>query len=196
MLAVAMTSAMPASAADPRYPDWPCAQIKVPEISLAAVWSGPSIEGIGNAWQKDPKVSELVTQLAARRTPLEEAEKQVTAFITGDPRERQEKAKLLFAGLFNTLNRERGEVMNGIERYFRKQKEFAAKIRDDTQKMRDLQDAPSPDQAKVDEMGGQLEWETRIFDERRHTISYVCEVPVLIERRLFALGRTIQQALE
>ncbi len=25
-------------AADPRYPDWPCAQAKVPEVSLAAVW--------------------------------------------------------------------------------------------------------------------------------------------------------------
>ena len=35
-------------AADPRYPDWPCAQAKVPEISLAAVWDGPSLE-IGRA---------------------------------------------------------------------------------------------------------------------------------------------------
>ena len=26
-----------ARAADPRYPDWPCTQAKVPEISLAAV---------------------------------------------------------------------------------------------------------------------------------------------------------------
>ena len=30
-----------AFAADPRYPDWPCQQAKVPEISLAAVWAGP-----------------------------------------------------------------------------------------------------------------------------------------------------------
>src|SRR6516164_3977863 len=27
--------------ADPRFPDWPCNQIKVPEISVAAVWAGP-----------------------------------------------------------------------------------------------------------------------------------------------------------
>jgi hypothetical protein len=26
-------------AADPRYPDWPCTQAKVPEVSLAAVWA-------------------------------------------------------------------------------------------------------------------------------------------------------------
>ena len=32
--------------------------------------------------------------------------------------------------------------------------------------------------------------------DRRRTIGYVCEVPALIERRVFALGRTIQEALE
>ncbi len=37
-LAVASTAAR---AADPRYPDWPCTQAKVPDISLAAVWAGP-----------------------------------------------------------------------------------------------------------------------------------------------------------
>jgi hypothetical protein len=35
-------------AADPRFPDWPCNQIKVPEISVAAVWAGPSIDDVGN----------------------------------------------------------------------------------------------------------------------------------------------------
>jgi len=29
-------------AADPRFPDWPCNQIKVPDISIAAVWAGPT----------------------------------------------------------------------------------------------------------------------------------------------------------
>ena len=33
-LAVASTAAC---AADPRYPNWPCTQAKVPDISLAAV---------------------------------------------------------------------------------------------------------------------------------------------------------------
>jgi hypothetical protein len=35
-------------AADSRFPDWPCNQIKVPEISVAAVWAGPSIDDVGN----------------------------------------------------------------------------------------------------------------------------------------------------
>src|SRR5262249_39398973 len=39
-------------AADPRFPDWPCSQIKVPEISIAAVWAGPSIDDVGNVWEE------------------------------------------------------------------------------------------------------------------------------------------------
>ena len=47
-------------AADPRFPDWPCNQIKVPEISLAAVWAGPSIDDVGNAWEEDATIRDLV----------------------------------------------------------------------------------------------------------------------------------------
>jgi hypothetical protein len=59
-----------------------------------------------------------------------------------------------------------------------------------------LQDATDRDQGKVDELASRIEWDTRIFEERRKTIGYACEVPVLLEQRLFALARTIQQALE
>ena len=41
-----------------------------------------------------------------------------------------------------------------------------------------------------------IDWDTRIFEERRKTISYACEVPVLIEQRLFALARAIQHSME
>ena len=185
-----------ALAADPRFPDWPCNQIKVPEISVAAVWAGPYIDDAGNAWQEDPTIRDLVTRLAARRTPLDEAEKAISDFINGSAAERQQKAKLIFAGLFKSLNQERSEVMNGIERFSRQQKQFADRIRSETLQLRDLQDAANHDQSKADEVANRIEWDTRIFEERRKTISYVCEVPVLIEQRLFALAREIQQSIE
>jgi hypothetical protein len=191
-----VATASPSVAADPRNPDWPCVQIKVPELSAAAVWAGPAIDDVGNAWEKDPKVKDLVERIAARRTPVEEAEKAIAGFLDGPPAERQQKAKLVFAGLFDTLNRQRGEVIGGIERFTRHQRDFAARIRAETERMRDMQDAPSPDQAKLTELGGQIEWDTRIFEERRTTIRYVCEVPTVIEQRLFTLARAIQQALE
>jgi hypothetical protein len=183
-------------AADPRYPDWPCAQAKVPEISLAAVWDGPALDDATAKWKDDAKVGALVPRLAARRTPLDDAEKAITEFLSNSALKKNETGKLLFAGLFDTLNAQRSSVMNGLERVTRKQREAAEKIRDDTLALQALQDAPAPDQARVEELGNQLVWETRIFEDRRRVIKFVCEVPTAIDQRLFALGRVIQQEME
>jgi hypothetical protein len=185
----------PSYAADPRYPDWPCVQAKVPEISLAAVWNGPALDDAAAKWKDDTRISALVPRLAARRTPLDEAEKAITEFLSGSPA-KNEAGKLLFAGLFDTLNAQRSSVMNGLERVTRKQREAAEKIRDDTLALQALQDATPPDQAKVEELGNQLVWQTRIFEDRRRVIKFVCEVPTAIDQRLFALGRAIQQQIE
>ena len=183
-------------AADPRYPDWPCSQAKVPDVSLAAVWAGPPLDDVANKWKDDAKVSALVPRLAARRTPLDEAQKAITEFLEGSAAQKIEMGKLLFAGLFDTLNAQRASVMSGLERVTRKQREAADKIRADTLALQALQDASPPDQPKIDELGNQLVWETRIFEDRRRVIKFVCEVPTAIDQRLFALGRVIQQEME
>jgi hypothetical protein len=183
-------------AADPRYPDWPCAQAKVPEISLAAVWAGPPLDDAQNTWKDDAKVGALVPKLAARRTPLDEAEKAIKESLAGSVADKTVTGKLLFAGLFDTLNAQRSSVMSGLERVTRKQREEADRIRTDTLALQALQDASPPDQPKIDELGNQLVWETRIFEDRRRVIKFVCEVPTAIDQRLFALGRVIQQEME
>jgi len=185
-----------ANAADPRYPDWPCAQAKVPELSVAAVWEGPAIDAVGESWKSDAKVRDLVARLAARRTPIEDAQKAAADFIAASGGEKAEKAKLLFAGLFESLNQQRTEVMDGIERITRKEKELADKIRTDRAALSELQDSANPDQHQIDDVANRLQWGTRIYEDRRKTIRYVCEVPTVIERRLFALGRAIAQAAE
>ena len=181
--------------ADPRYPDWPCAQPKVAELSAAAMWNGPSIADVGNSWQDDAKVKDLVEQIAARRTPLDVAQKAITEFIVGTPAEKQQKAKEVFAGLFDTLSSERRDVMDGLERTSRKELDLAAKIKTDVGDLRALQDKADSDQTEVKNLGSEIEWSTRIFEDRRKTIRYVCEVPATIEQRMFALARTIQQTL-
>ena len=195
-LVMAVGLASSARAADPRNPDWPCVQVKVPELSVAAMWAGPPIDDVGRTWEDDAKVKDLVARLAARRLPLEEAQRVATDFLAGSGDAKQARGKLLFAGLFATLDRLRSEVINGIERYTRRQREFAEQVRGKTLKLREMQDAPNADQKQVEELAEQVEWDTRIFEERRRTINYVCEVPVLIEQRLFALSRTIQEAME
>jgi hypothetical protein len=199
VLLAAAGSSEPSRAADPRYPDWPCAQAKVPEISLTAVWAGPPLDDAANKWKDDATVSALVPRLAARRTPLDQAQKAITEFLASSSADKAERGKLLFAGLFDALNAQRSSVMSGLERVTRKQREAADKIRSDTlalQALQALQDAPAKDQAKIYEFGNQLIWETRIFEDRRRVIKFVCEVPTAIDQRLFALGRVIQQEME
>jgi hypothetical protein len=191
-----IASSVAANAADPRYPDWPCVQAKVPELSVAAVWDGPPIDKVGDSWKDDPKLRDLVARLAARRTSLEDAQKAAGDFVSAAGGEKTEKAKLLFAGLFAELNQQRVEVMDGIDRIAQKEKELAETVRSDRAALSELQDSKDPDQTKVDELSNRLQWGTRIFEERRKTIRYVCEVPTVIERRLFALSRAIAQAAE
>ena len=102
---------------------------------------------------------------------------------------------MLFAALYSRLNAQRDEVMNGIERFSRKQKAMAVNIREETQKLREMQDKSAGDQAQTDDIATRLAWQTRIFEDRRRSTSYVCDVPVLIEKRLFDLGSAIQGAL-
>lgn len=183
-------------AADPRYPDWPCAQAKVPEVSLAAVWNGPPLDDATSKWKDNAEVSALVPRLAARRTPLDQAEKAIVQFLSASAGDKTERGKLLFAGLFEKLNAERSAVMNGLERITRKQREAVDKVRSDTVALQALQDATAKDQAKIDELSNQLVWETRIFEDRRRVIKFVCDVPTAIDQRLFGLGRVIQQEME
>ena len=196
IVATLVALAVPASAMDARHPDWPCPQIVVPKLSVAAFWTGPSIDDVGDAWMKDQTVHDLVLRLAGRRVPLAEAEKGAAEFIVGTEAERQQKAKLLFAGLFTTLSRERDDVMAGIERFSQRQQQLREKISADLTDLRAQQDALSQDTATADKLAEQIAWDTRIFDERRNTIGYVCEVPSTIERRLFALARAIQQKMD
>ncbi|TWB02215.1 hypothetical protein [Bradyrhizobium stylosanthis] len=185
-----------ARAADPRYPDWPCTQAKVPEISLAAVWAGPALGDAETKWKDDAKVSALVSKLAARKTPLDEAEKSVKEFLAGSASDKAANAKLLFAGLFETLNAQRAQVMIGLERVSRKQRDAADKIRDETLALQALQGATPRDEAKVEALSNELIWKTRIFEDRHKVVRFVCEVPTSIDQRLFALGRVIQQEME
>ncbi|HZD92072.1 MAG TPA: hypothetical protein VE224_18395, partial [Pseudolabrys sp.] len=155
-MALALAAPLAAHAADSRYPDWPCQQVKVPKLSPAAFWTGPSIGKIGDAWQKDPQVEDLARRLAARKIPLQEAQKTAADFIKGAAADKKQKAALLFAGLFSVLDAERDQVMDGIERFSHRQQQLRDQLRDDLTKLRAAQDAPHPDAAEIDKLGTQV----------------------------------------
>jgi len=188
--------------------DWPCQQILVRNISIPAVWTGPSIEGVD--WQSDSKLVDLIDKVAARRLPLEEAQTEITEFAKTLGPDKQTKLTALFAGLYHKLNNERTQVIDGLDRFGHKQKELGDKLREETAALHEAQDkaggAPLPD---IKDKSGpavppgpeatileKLQWDLRIFQDRHKSVSFVCESPVLIEQRLFALARTIQENLE
>lgn len=190
VVALAASLAGPAAAQQATDPDWPCIQRKVPELSVAGVWSGAEIDPATAQWQQDAGVAELVAQLASRRVSVEEATAALKAFAEGlQLEEKAKKLPLVFAGIFVLLDRERGEVMDGIERFARAQKAMAEKIRADQSRLSDLNSSGDPQAATLTT---DLQTSVRIFNDRSHSLTYVCEVPTLIEQRLFQLSRAIQ----
>ena len=174
-------------------PDWPCRSIKVPEITLPAVWSGPPIDGVKSSdWRDDPVIGALVERLALRRTPMDQAEAAIRDYAAQAGAAKQEKLVVLFAGLFESLAHERAQVIAGLDRFGRRQKELADAIRAETAEMRAAQDQSDTNPDKLQELVGRLAWDMRIFEDKRKSVAYVCETPVLIEQRLFALGRVIE----
>ena len=198
--AVSCEESFSAPPANKSNPDWPCQQILVARLSPAAVWSGPAIQGLDKT--ADPQIDELATKLAQRRLPIEDAKTQIEAFAKAAGAERKQKLTLLFALLFDKLDRERGQVIEGLERFGHRQKEMADKIRGETEKLHEAQDkSMSPEAANdpnspVSAAAKQLEWDMRIFQDRHQSLSYACEVPVLVEQRLFALAREIQAHMD
>lgn len=176
--------------------DWPCKQVRVPNIAIAGLWTGPSIEGLGAAWRDDAEIADLVLRIAARRTPIETAEKLIADFARGSGQKRKERLTLLFAGVFAKLDGERAEVVAGLDRYGRKQKDMAESVRQTTQKLRDAQSAAPNDPEKLREMTEALNWDLRLYEERSRAVKYVCETPALIEQRLGALARAVLAAME
>jgi hypothetical protein len=197
-VAMPLTGALgsiPTGLAQPRTgnsnPDWPCRQILVRRLSAAAMWSGPSIEGV--SLRSDQAVAELVAKIAGRRTPLEDAGRAIDDFARSQGAEKQKKLLAVFAGLFETLDEERSQVIQGLLRFGAKQKELADKIRAENALPRKTPDAPGQEKETVAQ---DLQWDLRVFDERRQALTYVCESPTLIEQRLFALAKIIQRNLE
>jgi hypothetical protein len=193
LLAPMLAAAQPQGKRDP---NWPCQQIKVSDVSLASVWSGPAVDPTDAGWKNNAAVADLVEKLAPRRQPIEQAQTELHDFAQHAGPDKQRQLLQVLVGLFNVLDQERGSVITGLDRFGGRQKELAAEIRADNEKLRGLQNDPAADPKVVQEMTQKVTWEVEVFQDRRQAISYACDVPGKIEQRLFALARQIQQEID
>jgi hypothetical protein len=111
--------------------------------------------------------------------------------------EDQRKARLmaLVRGLFDHMNSERSQVISGIARYAHRQRDMAARLRQEASEVDALRSKPDADPSQLALRNDRLLLQTRIFQERVQSLTFVCEVPTLIEQRLYALAKTISQTL-
>ena len=185
-------------AADPANPDWPCVQRKVPTLTSVQMWDGPAVDDL-TQWHDNEEMRKLIAVLASRRVPLEEAAAAIARFADAQPADKRDRAlELLFAGLLNTVNNDRAVVMSGIERFQQRQKARAAEIERQGAMLRQLKDRAESDEKARSELPAAQErydWDVRVFTERQQSLPLACEVPVLIEQRLFELGREIRSRM-
>lgn len=188
-------AAGPARAAP--HGDWPCIQPRVPELSLGAFWSGPPLDEAMKTWREKPDVAALVTDVVSRRLPVEEAEKRITAFAAAH-KEDKGALTLAFAGAFAELNGLRTRIVKGIERFTRNQRQLAESINKDRAELSTLgaaKEKTEPQRARIQELQTKIQWATRLHHERESTLRYVCETPVILEQRVFAIARAVQNEM-
>lgn len=185
-----------ANAAPPANPDWPCVQRKVDDIPASQIWDGPPLEEAMKVWQDDDKTAALVKKLVSRRDSIEKAVADAEAYADSLPeKERNAKLVSLFAGIYETMSTERRTIISGIEKYNKRQKERASVIEEKGKKIAELESDAGSDEAKlatVAKLQEDYDWETRIFKERNDNIPIACEIPVLIDQRLFELAKAVR----
>jgi hypothetical protein len=191
---LSLVVAAPAFAAGPPDPDWPCIQRRQPQLSVAQVWGGPVPDAATLALAETPEIQSVAEVIALRRTPMADAEAAIAAFAgSHDP----QALVALFAASFDHVNRARSRVMAGITRYAHKQEALEARIEELRHEFAGLEAAEEKDKDfdRMDALEGELDWSTRIFQDRQQSLTYVCETPVILEQRAFALGRAVEALL-
>ncbi len=185
-----LSSMVPARAAGGGSDDWPCIQRLVPQISAAQVWSGPIPEPA--MWDGDGEVARLGALIAARRTSMEEAKASIDQFAEGLGEARERRLTALFGRTLQVINRDRASLIAGIKRFSRKQAALTARVRE----TRAALQADGLSEEKRKDLTETLTWDQRIFEDREKSQIYLCEQPVLLEQRAFALGRAIGALLK
>jgi hypothetical protein len=177
----------------PADPDWPCVQRLLPEIAGGMIWPGPPLDQV-EIPKGDRALKALAEELAARRVPLEEAAAKIETFaerLQGE--EKPARLAALFKSTLEIINRDRASIINGVKRFSRGQRTLAEKIKASN---REIEAMNGGDVLARDAAIAERDWDIRIFEDRRQSLTYLCEQPVLLEQRAFALARSIAAHLE
>ena len=194
--AVAVLTCAPALAQQQvANPDWPCVQHKQDVLTAPQMWDGPAIAPEGKR-SDDEGVRKLVPLIVSRRNEMADVEKAIKEFAEATPTEtRDARLSSLFEMSLAEINLQRRSIIDGIERFQRRQVARAKKLEDEGIALAELQKKAGADasgSAAVADAQQRYDWDARVFQERQQNIPIACEIPVLIEQRAFALAQAIR----
>jgi len=135
--------------------------------------------------------------VAPRRMPQDQAVAAVHRFSAGYSQDRATVLTAVFAGLFDTLSDERRQIIRGIKQFNNRQDSLSQRIQEGWKAL-DALDPNSADPKIIDQRIGlqqTIDWDSRVFDDREHLLPVICQQPSVIEQRLYALSRAIQEDL-
>ncbi|MCX7630948.1 MAG: hypothetical protein N2038_11945, partial [Geminicoccaceae bacterium] len=147
---------------------------------------------LGGHWAADPLIAPLVPRLASTAVPVERALAEIDALAERLPEnERASRLALLVAGLHEVLDAERKKTIEGLYKFGRAQRKLAQEIRERNDRLLQLR-ARAEASEEARELEETLQWDLKIFQDRRSTVNTICAQPDFIEKRLFALAKHIE----
>ena len=179
--------------------NWPCVQRKVEHLSWGQMWTGPALPEDAS-WRQDEELAQLVPLLTARAIALEDMAGPIAEIAATPDESRDQRLTRLFAGAFAEIDSERYKIIGGISGFAEKQRGLSDQIDAKRAEILVLQAKAeetdsNDDWDALEAMEDQVFWDTRIYQDRQRSITYICESPVLLEKRAFAVAQLIMSEL-
>ncbi len=200
------------SLASAQYPgaeplDWPCEQRLIPALAWGALWDGPSPEALKKQWWEDEEVGAVVRFATARKTPRDVAIARVRSFAEDvasgqqsagrslTQEEIEQRLTLLFAGLFERIDRERNRVIAVIRGAARAQVARLDRISRMIDRLEVLSASETASNDAIERLQEALYWERQTFRMRQQALPAFCEKPYLLEESLSRMVRDIRSQM-
>ncbi|MGR3496125.1 hypothetical protein [Citreimonas sp.] len=184
-----------AGAADFSDPTWPCIQRKVERLSVGLMWPRSIPEDMPQDPALRDAIAELGDKLAVRRIEPETLKPDIAAFAESHGGD----ADLLghvFQQVFDSLSQRRARIIDGIAEFSLSQIALSERIEAARQEMDAEMAKADPDFDKVDALEEQIDWDQTIHTDRQQSITYLCETPTLLEKRLYGIAQLLQAEIE
>ena len=111
--------------------------------------------------------------------------------------EQKEKLVFLFAGLYQKAKDRRSRQYKGIIKFVERQEDLRKAIGSSSKLIRKYRKEKLDQKSnKYKDAASQLEWNTKVFDQRTKLTEYICEEPVFNTQRLGYQSREILSFIE